>query len=123
MSCQAKDLERRAAPRYSVPILIRLLVQSLQLQSLHPYHWPFQIIGFFQARGYLWTLSPLTRPYEIDAATRWIKIKSGSGNDTKHLPGVHAWSCERISIALTCNATKRVRLWSRQMPSWRALYL
>jgi len=43
------------------------LLQSTQGQILRPSHWSEEHIRFLQMRGYLWKLSPLSRPIAVEA--------------------------------------------------------
>jgi hypothetical protein len=67
-------------------ILFLLLTYSSLVfgQSVRPSHWLSDYAAFEQARGYLWSLLPLTLPYESAALLRQINSElAGSGDATQ----------------------------------------
>ncbi len=90
MSCRAKEVHVRKLTRWLIPIILLFLVHPLRTQSLRPSHWTGPSIDFLQARGLLWSLSPLTRPYAIDQTANLVEKEAGSSSDATRLAYEHA---------------------------------
>ncbi len=86
----AKEATAPFILRRLIPFFVLFFAHPTWPQSLRPSHWTDPSIAFLQHRGYLWRLSPLTRPYHADPVLNLVEKEAGSSSDATRLAYEHA---------------------------------